>query len=103
MGSVTTTEPVDAVPTGMAEDFTAIEQGDADSSLVLLREIEGLRRALETRSVIGQAIGIVMTREELTADAAFAQLVERSSHSNTKVRTVAAAVVEEAERRAMRS
>jgi AmiR/NasT family two-component response regulator len=101
VGSVTTTEPVDAAPTGMAEDFAAIEQGDADSSLVLLREIEGLRRALETRSVIGQAIGIVMTRETLTAEAAFGRLVERSSHTNVKVREVAAAIVVEAELRAI--
>jgi len=100
---VTTTESVDVVPTGGTEDLTAFDAADADASLDLLREIEGLRRALETRSVIGQAIGIVMTQETLTADAAFAELVHRSSRANMKLRDVAVAIVAEVERRATTS
>ena len=100
---MTTTEPVDVVPTGGTEDLTAFDAADADASLDLLREIEGLRRALETRSVIGQAIGIVMTQETLTADAAFAELVHRSSRANMKLRDVAVAIVAEVERRATTS
>jgi AmiR/NasT family two-component response regulator len=100
---VTTTESVEAVPTDGTEDLAAFDRGDADASLVLLREIEELRRALETRSVIGQAIGIVMSRETLTADAAFAELVNRSSRANMKLRHVAVAIVAEAERGATTS
>ena len=80
-----------------------LDAADAYASLDLLREIEGLRRALETRSVIGQAIGIVMTQETLTADAAFAELVHRSSRANMKLRDVAVAIVAEVERRATTS
>jgi hypothetical protein len=96
---VTTTESVGAVLTSAAEDLAVIERASTATSCRLLDEIEGLRRALETRSLIGQAIGIVMSRETLTADAAFAQLVDRSSRANTKLRDIAAAIVEETERR----
>ena len=63
-----------------------------------LLEIDGLRQALESRTVIGQAVGILMHRGALTADAAFTQLVELSSHTNTKLRDVAREVVAETER-----
>jgi hypothetical protein len=101
--TVTTTESVATVPADGTEDLAAFGGADADASLALLREIEGLRRALETRSVIGQAIGIVMTRETLTADAAFAELVSRSSRTNMRLRDVAVAIVAEAERQATAS
>ena len=79
----------------MAEKFETEEQ-DADAMTALdiaLREVAGLRRALETRTTIGQAVGILMAHRSLTVDGAFAHLVELSSHSNTKLRDVAAAVV----------
>ena len=84
----------------MAEERAAVEPDalgltELDAALT---EIDGLRQALETRTVIGQAVGILMHREALTADAAFAQLVELSSHTNTKVRDVAHDVVAKAER-----
>jgi len=78
-----------------AADPQAPELAELDAALL---EIDGLRQALETRTVIGQAIGILMHREALSADAAFAQLVEMSSHANTKLRDIASDVVAEAER-----
>ena len=88
----------------MTEDLAAVEPDTvATASLVALQEIDGLRRALETRAVIGQAVGIVMTLRTLTTDGAFAHLVERSSHTNVKLRDVAAAIVAEAEGRAARA
>jgi AmiR/NasT family two-component response regulator len=82
------------------EDLAAVETEVVTASLEAQREIDGLQRALETRAVIGQAVGIVMMQRTLTAKRAFAHLVERSSHSNVKVRDVAAAIVAEAESRA---
>ncbi len=62
-------------------------------------EIEQLTAALESRTVIGYAVGIVMVRKSLTAEAAFAQLIEMSSHANVKLREIATQVVAEADRR----
>lgn len=52
-----------------------------------------LNHALETRKVIGQAVGILMERYRVDADRAFQFLVRVSSTSNTKLRDVAEEVV----------
>ena len=85
----------------MTEELVSVET-EADSPTALdaaLEEVEGLRRALATRTTIGQAVGIVMSQRSLSAEGAFAHLVDESSHSNLKVRDVAAAIVAEAEDR----
>ena len=73
---------------------------DANDSSVALRnaqqEIETLRAALETRTVIGQATGLLMRDLNLSAAEAFRELVITSSHTNVKVRDLASAMVEEA-------
>jgi GAF domain-containing protein len=51
--------------------------------------VVGLRHALDTREVIGQATGILMATEHLTRDAAFAKLVKASQHMNRKLRELA--------------
>jgi len=85
----------------MTEERVSAEPGaDSPTALdVALDEVEGLRRALETRTTIGQAVGIVMNERSLTAEEAFTHLVELSSHSNTKLRDVAASIVTQAEHR----
>ena len=84
----------------MTEDLASQEQ-DAPTALDLaLHEVKGLHLALKTRTVIGQAVGIVMAQRTLTSAEAFAHLVELSSHSNLKLRDVAAALVSDAESRA---
>lgn len=55
-----------------------------------------LREALESRAVIDQAKGILMSRHRVDADAAFTQLVSASRRSNVKVRDVARVVIESA-------
>ena len=50
---------------------------------------EQLRVALESRDVIGQAKGILMFKEHLTADEAFDRLRESSQRLNVKLRTIA--------------
>jgi AmiR/NasT family two-component response regulator len=57
-------------------------------------EILGLREALRTRTLIGQAVGMLMAEKGLSTNEAFAELVETSSHANLKLRAVAARMVE---------
>lgn len=57
------------------------------------RRQDNLQRALDTRTVIGQAEGIVMARYDVTADQAFAVVTRCSQLGNVKLREVAAHVV----------
>jgi GAF domain-containing protein len=59
-----------------------------------------LRRALESRAVIDQAIGILRSRSGGTADQAFERLTHISQTENVKLYTVAERLVDEAVRRA---
>lgn len=54
---------------------------------------EHLQAAMEFRSVIEQAKGILMERRKVTADQAFRLLVESSMRTNRKVRDIAAHLV----------
>lgn len=57
-------------------------------------EIEQLRRAIETRDVIGQAKGMLMERFALDASAAFNLLVRLSQDSNSPVVQIARQLVD---------
>ena len=52
-----------------------------------------LRIALESRTMIGQAEGVLMARQDISADEAFDILRRTSQRSNRKVRDVAADIV----------
>jgi GAF domain-containing protein len=56
-----------------------------------------LRRALESRDVIGQAKGILMERERVTADQAFDMLRRSSQQLNRKLRDLAEEMTETGE------
>ena len=56
-------------------------------------EIHDLRRALESRTVISTAIGILIERHRISEDQAFAMLVRTSQSQNVKLRLIAATVV----------
>lgn len=56
--------------------------------------IDNLEAALASREVIGQAQGILMERERITADQAFQLLRRSSQHLNRKLRAVAQDVVD---------
>jgi len=58
-------------------------------------EIQSLNEALRTRTVIGQAMGIVMERYQLNDERAFAFLTRLSQHRNVKLRQVAEELVAE--------
>jgi GAF domain-containing protein len=59
-----------------------------------------LQRALSTRAVIDQAIGIIRSRSGATAEEAFDRLAKMSQADNVKLNVVAERLVEEAVRRA---
>ncbi|MBC7630385.1 GAF and ANTAR domain-containing protein [Aeromicrobium sp.] len=56
--------------------------------------IENLQTALTSREIIGQAQGILMERERITADQAFQLLRLSSQHLNRKLRDVAQYIVD---------
>jgi GAF domain-containing protein len=62
-----------------------------------LDRAKNLEAALASRAVIDQAKGILMERFKLTADQAFQALTRVSMESNTKVRDIAARVVDTGE------
>ncbi|QIK76637.1 GAF and ANTAR domain-containing protein [Nocardioides piscis] len=59
------------------------------------REITHLQQAVQTRQVIGQAVGVVMHKYAMDDARAFAFLTRLSSNSNTKLRIVAERLLEE--------
>lgn len=58
-------------------------------------ESDHLRSAMAHRTVIGQAVGMLMQRFDLTPDAAFAVLKRASQHSNRKLHVIASDMVRE--------
>lgn len=66
------------------------------------RDIDNLTVALKSRTVIGQATGLVMAKYAIDQDAAFAFLQRTSSHLNLKLRQVAEQVVADANDKAGR-
>ncbi len=62
------------------------------------RRAENLQAALVTRELIGQAQGILIERERITADQAFGILRQASQHLNIKLREVAQDLVDTGER-----
>jgi GAF domain-containing protein len=62
------------------------------------RRSDNLHAALDTREVIGQAQGILMERERISADQAFDILRRASQHLNLKLREVAQNLVDTGER-----
>ena len=55
--------------------------------------VDDLHHALQTRQLIGQAVGIVMYRYAVDEQAAFAYLTRTSQNSNVKLHDVAARIV----------
>jgi GAF domain-containing protein len=94
----TLSDDIDPEAASIAELFArhaAIALGGA-------RHVSNLNQALETRKVIGQALGILMERHHMTEERAFAFLVRASSTSKLKVPTVARELVDAANQRRIR-
>lgn len=62
------------------------------------RRLENLKAALASRELIGQAQGILIERERITAEEAFDVLRKASQHFNVKLITVAQDLVDSGER-----
>jgi len=62
------------------------------------RRVDNLHAALSTREMIGQAQGILIERERITADQAFDVLRRASQHLNRRLRDVAQDLVDTGER-----
>lgn len=58
-----------------------------------------LNRALDSRAVIDQALGVLMATRGMNAEQAFSELSRQSQNTNTKLRDLAARVVERARAR----
>ena len=87
---------------GAFEDFSTLAELFAHQAAVAIgyaREIADLNDAIRTRTMIGQAVGIIMERYELNDERAFAFLTRLSQHRNVKLRLIAAEVVGDVERR----
>ena len=78
--------------------FAGLAMDAADVQASATRREENLRAALRSRELIGQAQGILMERERITGDQAFALLRDSSQHLNMKLRDVAQNLVETGER-----
>lgn len=60
------------------------------------RQDETMTQALEARTLVGQAVGVLMERYRLDPDHAFGYLVRTSQTGNVKLRDVAAGIVDDA-------
>ena len=61
------------------------------------RKADALEHGLLSNRRIGMAVGILMTRRQLTEDQAFAMLSHASQHGNVKLRDLARHVIETGE------
>jgi GAF domain-containing protein len=85
------------VPNAFDEDSVALALGYAvhvGLALSALDREANLRRALQSREVIGQAMGILMERHRITASQAFDVMVHASQSTNIKLRAVAEELVQ---------
>lgn len=77
------------------EDVAVLFRSQAASAVAYAYEIQNLNDALETRTTIGKAMGIVMERYQMNDERAFAFLTRLSQHRNVKLRRVAEELVNE--------
>jgi GAF domain-containing protein len=75
---------------GVAEVFATY----AAVALSAARDRETLIQAVEARTLVGQAQGMLMERYDIDAEQAFSVLRRYSSHTNRKLRFIASEVVE---------
>jgi response regulator NasT len=84
-------EPEPSAPSAPSA-YSAVSLERAEQLRLLQEEVEQLRQAIVSRPVIDQARGILMATQSCTSDEAWTILRQASQLSNTKLRTVAAAL-----------
>jgi GAF domain-containing protein len=87
------TEPERDIATLFAEQAAIVIANSVAYSDAVLANGQ-LREALDSRELIGQAKGILMEREHITAEEAFALLKQVSQRTNRKLRIVAQDVID---------
>lgn len=75
------------------EEVAELLAAHATAAFASAERSAGLQTALDSRTIIGQAQGILMQKFDIDADAAFAFLQRISQHENQKLVEVAEAVV----------
>jgi AmiR/NasT family two-component response regulator len=75
-------------------DIADLLESHSDLVINLTETIERLERALESRGVIGKALGICIERYGVTDQQAFQFLTRISQNQNVKLRDVAAHLVQ---------
>ncbi|HXH77531.1 GAF and ANTAR domain-containing protein [Nocardioides sp.] len=83
---------------GVFEDLTTVGQLFAHQAAVALsyaRQIDQLQQAVETRQLIGQAVGVIMERFDLSDARAFSFLTRLSQDTNVKLRVLAQRLLDE--------
>jgi PAS domain S-box-containing protein len=83
--------------TPLTELLAPIFAARASISLGHANEVFNLRRAVESRQQIGQAVGILMERHKIDEDTAFERLVGASQQTHLKLRELAARINETGE------
>jgi GAF domain-containing protein len=86
----------------VSDDAQALARLFATHAAIALghaQQRDALTTGLQSRRVIGQAVGLLMERYQMSEDRAFAFLVRASSHRNIKLRAVAEELVAEANQR----
>jgi GAF domain-containing protein len=79
-------------PDAFSEESEAMAVGYAAHVSLALSALDreaNLRRALQSRELIGQAMGILMERHRITASQAFDVMVHASQRTNVKLRAIA--------------
>jgi GAF domain-containing protein len=92
-----TTQQFDADAVTLGETFAnyaAVALANAYLYSTTAALAEQMSAAMESRAVIEQAKGILMARQNINADAAFALLARASQLSNRKLRDIAAGIVD---------
>ena len=77
----------------------AVAVGNAIAFTEATTLVEQMRKAMASRSVIDQAMGVVMAQNRCDADAAFAILTRASQNRNAKLRDIARNAVDTVSRR----
>jgi GAF domain-containing protein len=89
--------PVDRGSSEIFATLAGIALGFAEARAKDDEKTAHLQEALRTREIIGQAQGILMERERLSAEQAFDVLRRASQHMNIKLREIAQTLVETGE------
>ena len=80
-----------------AELLVPVFAARASIALAHAEEVSNLHRAIDSRQVIGEAVGILIERHRLTSDEAFERLVRASQRKHVKLRDLAVRMTETGE------